>query len=198
VANNPSAWGQLVTRRIALLAGLLALVVGGLAYVAIQPNSARSAEVRKQAETRWEQRPFRNYRMQLTEENHTPLFTLICTMDVEIRNEEIARVWQSDCPPPILWTVSGLFELTNSLEAHICYPAFSGGCACATNYQVQTNYHPQLGYPRKITRSTVTAIQYTHLDYWRYLVLERKQPWCSGIANSSIRTVTVESLTPLP
>lgn len=176
---KPTARALLIIVGVAVLASLAAVGVA----------QARSGffERLHAAQTRWEARPFAQYRMQIEDESGN------CRQDVEIDGERIVRRISNDCRIPPR-TVSSLFRLIEGTPPSR-YRCVEHRCACDTVMSVTTDYDPDLGYPQRIRFVWQVRTNWHHRDYWSYVWDTGALPRCRDTSFS--RTIKVVSLTPL-
>jgi hypothetical protein len=174
--------------------GLLAVAVLLSSYVALRGQAwpDQSAQRRLEAQRRWKQRPFANYRVVVQVE----YWGNVCSQDIESAGDKLHRIVRNDCRVPwiSLMTVARLFEISEGLDhpAH-CYIA-SQACSC---YRVRAGaiaYDPQLGYPRTIAYRREVYPNLGHAEYWRRVWQNRQLPACGPI--SPLIRFTVMSLRP--
>ena len=117
-----------------------------------------------------------------------------CTIDVEVRNEHVLRVWHADrCMHPAR-TVSELFRLIE--RGQVSVPCFFAGCACRIDVVTFGDYDATYGYPSVIMLESVRAPNWRNPAYWQYLVQYRHDPGCANTSESEVARVL--SFTPLP
>ena len=137
-------------RRSCMAAVSLALCVAlllacGLGVLLIpRPSSIASrAQQLADARNRWLSQPVPHYRLVL----QAPSW---CRLDVEIRAEQVVRVFQNSCPNAPQ-TVTGMFEMIKQLdsaaETIFCAPA---GCECTEVRYATASYDQQMGFPQTI------------------------------------------------
>ncbi len=179
-------------RRIWFLPATLALLVfvcsaAGVLAVRREPEK-HSADL-LEARSRWSNRPFDAYRMQLRDRG--------CRMEVEVRTERVIKTHYSVRPceqPPV--AVRDLFDL---VERHgtVRRMCVSRGCACDDVLSVRAEYHPTLGYPQTIEITLTPTPNWRHADFWRAVWRSRSLDACNELPVGS-RVLVVSSLTPLP
>ena len=178
-------------KRLSLLA-VAVLLIASCGLLTAQSWPERPAVRRLDAQRRWTERQFANYRVAVRVE----YWGNVCSQDIESTGENLHRIVRNDCRLSwlSLMTVARLFEISEGLEHPTpCYVA-SQTCSC---YRVRTgeiDYDPQLGYPRTIAYRREIYPNLVHADYWRRVWQTRRLPECGPI--SPVVRITVTSLRP--
>jgi hypothetical protein len=154
-------------RRLRVLAASLAisgvlLACGLNALLGSRPSSTFSrAQELADARNRWLAQPVPHYRLVM----QAPSW---CRLDVEIRSEQVVRVFQDSCPSAPQ-TVTGMFEMIKQLDSAagtiFCAPS---GCECTEVRYVTASYDQQLGFPRSIRLRRERQTNWPEL--WRFFV----------------------------
>jgi hypothetical protein len=141
-----------------LAAGVVLLLSCGLIGLlgSYGPSAADRAQQLSEARSRWSSRALTHYRMVM----QAPSW---CRLDIEIRHEQIVKVFENSCPGAPQ-TVTGLFELIKQLDSSpdrlYCAPA---GCECTEVRFVQADYDDQFGFPRSIRLRRRRALDWSNL-----------------------------------
>jgi hypothetical protein len=143
------------------LCGVL-LACGLSALLGARPSSAFSrAQELADAQNRWLSRPVAHYRLVM----QAPSW---CRLDVEIRAEQVVRVFENSCPGAPQ-TVTGMFEMIKQIDSAagtiFCAPA---GCECTEVRYVTASYDQQLGFPRSIRLRHERQANWPEL--WRFFM----------------------------
>jgi hypothetical protein len=179
------------SKRLSLLA-VAVLLIASCGLLAAQSWPDRPAARRLDAQRRWAERPFANYRVAVRVE----YWGNVCSQDIESAGEKLHRIVRNDCRVPwlALMTVARLFEISEGLEHPTpCYVA-AQTCSCYRVRAGEIAYDPHLGYPRTITYRRQIYPNLLHPDYWRRVWQTRQLPECGPI--SPIVRITVTSLRP--
>jgi hypothetical protein len=182
---------QLIARR-ALIAGLAILFLSG-ALLGARAWPQLPSELRADAQQRWATRPFAAYRVALRIE----YWNRVCFQELEVHGELVRRVVSDTCLTSSfsMMTVPRLYEMSQRLEqAPSCYPD-GQPCACRLRRIGKIEYDARLGYPRQIVYRREALPNWTHLDFWRHLWLQRDLPTCG---TSRTLRIAVISFVPLP
>ena len=152
------------------------------------------------ARQQWEAVELRNYRLKLQ-----MLGWGGCQQQAEVFRERVVAVDFNTCRYYSPRSVTMLF---NEAERFMrrpetgwqCRRPLSGrDCGCYANYDVEIVYNTQYGYPEKVV---VDLDRYEpnrmHADYWRYLMLNRREPSCGGPVEPAGRHLRIEAFEPLP
>ncbi|NJN18280.1 MAG: hypothetical protein HC822_19500 [Oscillochloris sp.] len=152
------------------------------------------------ARGRWDAAPVTHYRIVVQMRGWGG-----CRQDAEVRYEQLVAVAENTCRFFNPRTVSALFGET---ERFLSPPEFGSSCrrslpgrdcSCYVPYQVRAVYDPELGIPREVR---VEWGQYapnrSHVDYWRYLLANWREPACGGPLAPPGRHLVVEVFEILP
>jgi hypothetical protein len=153
-----------------------------------EPPMAR----RLDAQRRWAERQFANYRVSVRVE----YWGNVCSQEIESEGEKLHRIVRNDCRLSwlSLMTVARLFEISEGLEHPTpCYVA-AQTCSCHRVRFGEIAYDPQLGYPRLISYRREIYPNLVHPAYWQRLWETRRLPECGPI--SPVVRITVTSLRP--
>jgi hypothetical protein len=178
-------------KRLSLLA-VAVLLIASCGLLTAQSWLERSAMRRLDAQRRWNERPFANYRVAVRVE----YWGNVCAQDIESAGDKLHRIVRNDCRVSwlSLMTVARLFEISEGLEHPTpCYVA-SQTCSCYRVRAGEIAYDPQLGYPRTIAYRRQIYPNLLHADYWRRVVQTRQLPECGPIR--PVVRITVMSLRP--
>ena len=136
--------------RLFLLAvGSLTLLLGALGvYWGWRQWQTTPVYQFRDARERWERRPFRHYRLSA---NYTTNWAQ-CHYDIEVRDEKIRHVFGVTClsaESAQTLTVESIFEKFEVYTTQrVCAAT---GCYCDGTYVLRATYHPEYGYPQRIT-----------------------------------------------
>jgi hypothetical protein len=164
-----------------ILAGTLfvatALLVLAVAFLWQIGAQARALDA---ARARWQAQPIGHYRIAVR-----MLGWGGCRQEATVRNERVDTIFENGCRYFSPRTVSSMFvEIDRFLRGPEigarCRRGLTGrGCACYTPYRVVAVYNQQRGFPEMVQ---VTWGRYEpnrlHLDYWRYLFDNLREPRC--------------------
>ena len=182
---QPSLWRALSASLVILL--LAGVLLGTRAWPQLP------SELRVAAQSRWATRPFTAYRVALRIE----YWNRVCFQELEVQGERVRRVLSDSCLTSSfsMMTVPRLYQMTERLEqAPTCYPD-GQPCACRLRRIGKIEYDSNLGYPRQITYRREAQPNWSHLDFWKHLWLERDLPTCG---TSRTTRIAVISFAPLP
>jgi hypothetical protein len=164
-----------------------ALLACGLsALLGSHPSStfSRSQEL-ADARNRWLSQPVPHYRLVM----QAPSW---CRLDVEIRAEQVVRVFENSCPSPPQ-TVTGMFEMIRQIDSAagtiFCAP---DGCECTEVRYAAASYDQQLGFPRSIRLRHERQTNWPAL--WRFF-LAHGLPSCLTPIDTNV--VNVLSMQPI-
>jgi hypothetical protein len=174
----------------ALLAGvLMALVIGVIG--ALGWYFAPMATFRE-AQERWQQQPVPHYRLVIERPS------LACQQDVEVRHEQIVRVFEHTCPIELL-TMTDLFERIANLDGMSNFSFISQGvCACQSELHAHVVYDTDLGYPTRVGIADRRTINMFEESCWQRLLMQGSLPECNVPFLPGDPRITNISLTPLP
>jgi hypothetical protein len=179
-------------KRRALIASLIMLCLSG-ALLGARAWPQLPSERRAAAQSRWATRPFTSYRLALRIE----YWNRVCFQELEVQGERVRRVVSDTCLTSSfsMMTVPRLYQISERTErAPTCYPD-GQPCACRLMRIGKIEYDPHLGYPSQIAYRREAQPNWTHLDFWKHLWLQRDLPTCG---TSRITRIVVISLAPLP
>ena len=139
----------MLRRSLALALGSLAVLACGLGgWWAWQQWQSTPVYQFREARQRWEARPFRHYRMSA---NYGTNWAQ-CHYDIEVRDEQIRHVYGVTClsaESAQTLTVDSVFEVFERYASQrVCAAT---GCYCDGTYVLRATYHPDYGYPQRIT-----------------------------------------------
>jgi hypothetical protein len=185
-----------LSRLLQLVAGALVLgLLGWAAWGLSAPWRGLQA-----ARARWAAAAVGHYRLAVEQRGWGG-----CGQEAEIRAEQIVAIARNGCRFASPRAVSDLFAEVERLLAPpevglVCRRGLPGrGCACYAPYQVQVVYNRQRGYPEEIVARLGTyAPNPMHLDYWRALIRQGRQPYCGGPLEPGGVHLIVARFQPLP
>ena len=178
--------------RRALSASLVMLFLSGV-LLGARAWPQLPSEMRATAQSRWAMRPFTAYRVALRIE----YWNRVCFQELEVQGERVRRVLSDTCLTSSfsMMTVARLYQMSERLEqAPTCYPD-GQPCACRLRRIGKIEYDSHLGYPRQISYRREAQPNWSHLDFWKHLWLQRDLPTCG---TSRITRIAVISFVPLP
>jgi hypothetical protein len=133
---------------LAVASGVLVLTAGLGVYWGWRQWQTTPVYQFREARDRWERRPFRHYRLSA---NYTTNWAQ-CHYDIEVRDEKIRHTFGLTClsaESAQTLTVEGIFEnFERYASQRICAAT---GCYCDGTYVLRATYHPEYGYPQRIT-----------------------------------------------
>ena len=171
---------------------IAALIIASCSLLTAQAWPEPPVARREQAQRRWTERQFANYRVSVRVE----YWGTVCSQEIESEGEKLRRIVRNDCRLSwlSLMTVARLFEISEGLEHPVpCYVA-AQTCSCYRVRFGEIAYDPQLGYPRVISYRREIYPNLVNAAYWRRLWETRRLPECGPI--SPVVRITVMSLRP--
>ena len=116
-----------------------------------------------------------------------------CSLQAEIRDEQLERlVRQDSCLHPAR-TVTDLFALID--RGQLSESCFFAGCACRMDVVTYAKYDSTYGYPITITMRHDRAANWWTRGFWRYTVERGRLPDC--VRTSEAPVIDSVSLIPL-
>jgi hypothetical protein len=180
-----------MTRRALIFS--LATILLSVALLSARAWPQLPSELRAAAQSRWATRPFTAYRVALRIE----YWNRVCFQELEVHGERVRRVVSDTCLTSSfsMMTIPRLYQMSQRLEqAPTCYPD-GQPCACRLMRIGKIEYDSHLGYPRQITYRREAQPNWTHLDFWKHLWLQRDLPTCG---TSRTTRIAVISFVPIP
>jgi hypothetical protein len=175
-------WSLLAGVLVALVVG----VVGALGWYFAPMTTFHEAQAR------WRERPVPHYRLVIERPS------LACQQDVEVRHEQIVRVFEHTCPIEML-TMTDLFERIAQLDGMSNFSFISQGvCACQSELHAHVVYDSELGYPSEVGIADRRTINMFAQSCWQYLLMQGSLPECNVPFVPGDPRITNISLTPLP
>lgn len=185
-------------RALQLFAGVTLLLVALAAVAGWQLGAPRRTF--EEARARWLAAPVEQYRLVIRMKGWGG-----CSQDAKVRRERVVAIAENTCRFHSPRTITSLFAET---DRFLRSPELGAGCrrgipgrdcACYIPYSVVAEYDPQRGYPSRLeVNVTNYAPNRAHLDYWRYLLRNGREPACGGPVEPAGRHVVVELFEPLP
>lgn len=179
------------SKRWSLLA-IAVLLIASCSLLTAHAWPELPAARRLDAQRRWSERQFANYRLSLRVE----YWGNVCSQEIESEGEKLHRIVHNDCRLSwlSLMTVTRLFEISEGLEHPMpCYVA-AQVCSCYRVRVGEIAYDPHLGYPLVISYRREIYPNLIYAAYWRRLWETRRLPQCGPIS-PEVR-ITVTSLRP--
>jgi hypothetical protein len=173
-----------------LLAGALAaLVVGGAGALGWYFTPMATFH---EAQARWRERPVPHYRLVIERPS------LSCQQDVEVRHEQIVRVFEHTCPIEML-TMTDLFERIARLDGMENFAFMPQGvCGCESELNAYVVYDTELGYPTEVGITDLRTLDVFERACWQHLLVQGSFPECNTSFLPGDPRITHISLTPLP
>jgi hypothetical protein len=173
----PWRWGMVAT-----ILMLIALCGAG-SLMLMQSGNRRSYQ---EARHRWETQALRSYRVAISSEPS-------CTLESEVRNEQMARLVRADsCVHPAR-TVTELFTLIDRGDSSI--NCFFAGCICRLELITSAEYHPVYGYPLTIRMRAVRSANWWTSAFWNDAFTRRRLRDCAHTWEAEV--IQSVELTPL-
>lgn len=144
------------------------------------------------AESRWAERPFADYRIAVRVEASGTT----CTQELETSGERIRRIISNNCRLSwlSLMTVARLFEISERLEQPApCYATLQT-CLCHRIRTGDVRYDARWGFPSTIVYRREVRPNLAGLEYWRRVWETHHLPNC-GPSDQQVRIMIV-ALTP--
>lgn len=186
------------SRPIQLFVGAALLLVALVAVVGWHYGAPRRAL--SQARSSWSTASVAHYRIVVRMQGWGG-----CLQDAEVRHERVVAVAANSCRYHNPRTVTALFAETerflNGPElGSTCRRGLPGrDCTCFAPFQTVAEYDHQYGFPRQVQ---VTVKNYVpnrlHLDYWRFVLRNGREPTCGGPVEPAGRHLVIERFEPLP
>lgn len=150
------------------------------------------------AQARWTASGTDDYRIVVA--YSVPLYE--CEQDFEVRDGKVSYRHRDECPTnPVagasgglanLYTVQRLFErIDETLNGPSCGP---NGCICDGPIQLEVVYHPQLGYPQRITWALGQGQRWRYIDFWLAQLSGRVQCPPVTYLGETIEVLSLEAL----
>jgi hypothetical protein len=175
------------------------LLVGAVIGVLLAYDSLPTTQLAA-AQARWAANGTSNYRIVVA--YSVPLYE--CEQDFEVRGGKVSYRYRDECPTnPVagasgglasLYTVQRLFErIDDTLKGPACGP---NGCICDGPIQLDVSYHPQLGYPQRITWALGQEQRWRYIDFWLAQLSGRAQCPPVTYIGETIEVLSLEMLPP--
>lgn len=183
-------WRRRALFTLLLIGAVIAVLLGYEGLPLTQLAAARA---------RWAANGTGDYRIVVA--YSVPLYE--CVQDFEVRGGKVSYRHRDECPTnPVagatgglasLYTVQRLFErIEETLRGPSCGP---NGCLCDGPIQLEVAYHPQSGYPQRISWTLGQGQRWRYIDFWLAQLSGRVQ--CPPLTYLG-ETITVLSLDALP